>query len=162
VWIAALWVLYCELARSTKVPAGDLGVRIAYVLYGLSLIAFGFSHFAYLELTAPLVPSWLRAPVFWAYLTGAIYLITGLAIATGIAVRLGSLGAAVNITAITLLVWGPMILGGGMTPIHWQETVVSWVLTASAWVLASGSLPGTMERRAPFRLRPSATWGSSQ
>lgn len=143
VLIAAAWVLYAELANGRTLLASAVAVRIAYLLYGLALIAFGFSHFVYLELTAPLVPAWLPGPVFWAYLTGAIYLATGAAIASGLVARLGSLAAAIQIALITLLVWGPMVAAGGMSPMHFQETVVSVALTAGAWVLATGSPPAT-------------------
>ena len=143
VLIAAAWVLYAELAPSRKLLSSALGLRIAGLLYGLALIAFGLSHFFYLELTAPLVPSWLPGPVFWAYATGVIYTVCGLAIATNLAPRLGALGAAANITLITVLVWGPMVAAGGLNAMHWQETVVSWALTAGSLVLASGWQPGS-------------------
>ena len=160
VLIAAAWVLYAELASRQKLMSSELGVRLAYILYGLGLIAFGLSHFFYLELTAPLVPTWLLVPVFWAYATGAIYTVCGLAIATSLAPRLGVLGAAANITLITLLVWGPMLAAGGLSAMHWQETVVSWALTAASWVLASGSPPATAARLFPSRKHRSAPLGS--
>lgn len=150
VLIAAAWVLYAELAGTRKLLSSELGVRIAWLLYGLALIAFGLSHFFYLELTAPLVPSWLPGPVFWAYATGTIYTLCGLAIATNLAPRLGALGAAANITLITVLVWGPIVAAGGLTAMHWQETVVSCALTAASWVLATGSPPATGSLRRLF------------
>jgi uncharacterized membrane protein len=149
VLIAAAWVLYVGLADDRKFLSSDLGVRIAWLLYSLALIAFGLSHFFYLELTAPLVPAWLPGPVFWAYATGIIYTACGLAIATNLAPRLGALGAAANITLITVLVWGPMVAAGDLTAMHWQETVVSCGLTAASWVLASGSPPATGWLRRP-------------
>lgn len=143
VLIAAAWILYAELAKVRTFPGGELGGRIAYLLYGLALIAFGLSHFFYLDMTAPLVPSWLPGPVFWAYATGVIYLASGLAIVTSLLPRLGALAAAVQVTLITVLVWGPMLFAGGLSAMHWQETIVSWALTAGAWVLATGSPPAT-------------------
>src|SRR6185295_18187819 len=41
VLIAAAWVLFAEFATGRAFPAGALSVRIAYILYGLALIAFG-------------------------------------------------------------------------------------------------------------------------
>jgi uncharacterized membrane protein len=141
VLIAAAWVLYGSFVRrgGSKVNffTGEAGIRAAYVLYGLGLVAFGLSHFFYLDLTAPLVPKWLPQPVFWAYLTGAIYLATGAAIVMGIGSRLAAGIVALQIALITLLVWGPMVLSGELTPMHWQETVESCALTAGAFVLAA-------------------------
>jgi uncharacterized membrane protein len=113
-------------------------LRIAFLVYGLALIAFGFSHFVYLDMTAPLVPHWLPKPALWAYLTGGIYLAAGVAIATGIGRQAGAAAAAAQIALITILVWGSMMVAGPMSPMHWQETVVSWALTAGAWVMATG------------------------
>lgn len=141
VLIAGAWLLFVFLANerkdgALKVLARPAGQRISYLIYGLALIAFGFSHFAYLNLTAPLVPKWLPGPVFWSYLTGGIYLATGLLIVTGLAVRLGALASAVQIAVITFLVWGPLVLTSRVTAENWQEPVVSWALTAAAWVVA--------------------------
>lgn len=168
VWIAAACLLYAGNAEAAskwnlKWISGAVGQQAACTLYGLALIAFGFSHFVYLELTAPLVPKWLPGGgVFWAYLTGTIYLLSGAAILSVIAARAGAALAAVQITLITLLVWGPMVVTGDLSPMHWQETVVSCVLTVSAWVLAasfegrrwiavSGSQPATAPRPLPSR-----------
>lgn len=142
VLIAAAGVLYAASAGERKnallnLIASPTGLRAAYVLYGLALIAFGLSHFAYMELTAPLVPVWLPGHMFWAYLTGSIYLLTGILLVAGFAMRLSAALAAVQITLITLLVWGPILLQGHVTTFHWQETVVSWALTAAAWVIAA-------------------------
>jgi uncharacterized membrane protein len=163
VLIAGAWVLTATSAvggtnRFLDFLCGAAGLRIAYLLYGLALIAFGLSHFAYLDLTAPLVPSWLPAPVFWAYLTGCIYLVTGILLVAGFASRLGAALSAAQITLITLLVWGPIVVQGHMSAGNWQETVVSWALTASALVIAASfdGRPWILERRKPA---PSALAG---
>ena len=78
--VAGAWVLYVLLAsgRGRRHPgffSGDSGLRAARMLYGLAMIAFGLSHFFYLDLTAPLVPAGCRgtqvgrispaAPISW-------------------------------------------------------------------------------------------------
>ena len=142
VLIAAALVLYASGTTARRNAAvnflrGNSGLRVASVVYGLALIAFGLSHFAYLELTAPLVPAWLPAPVFWAYLTGCIYLVAGILLLSGFAAKVGAALAAAQIAAITLLVWGPMIVRGDMSADHWQETVISCALTVAALVIAA-------------------------
>lgn len=142
VLIAAVWLLFACAGETAKTGftarlAAPMGLKVAYALYGLSLVAFGFSHFAYLNLTAPLVPSWLPAPIFWAYLTGCTYVAAGFAILSGLARRLGALIAALQIALITFLVWGAMLISSAMSPSRWQEAIVSWALTSAALIVAA-------------------------
>jgi hypothetical protein len=69
---------------------------------------------------------------------------------------LAALLAAVQITLITLLVWGPGVLSGHVSADAWQETVVSWALTAGAWVIATSYEASRLGRLGPsaFTLRP--------
>ncbi|HEY3860208.1 MAG TPA: DoxX family membrane protein [Gammaproteobacteria bacterium] len=138
--VAGAWVLYAWLAddwdkRRLGFATGDKGVRIARVFYGLALIAFGLSHFFYLQFTAPLIPSWLLWPVFWAYFTGTAYLAAGVAVLTGVLARLAATLAAVQMASFLFLVWLPKILGGTMTDFNWGEIIVNFALVASAWVV---------------------------
>ena len=100
------------------------------------MIAFGLSHFVYLNLTAPLVPRWLPAPVFWAYFTGGAFLAAGAGVLTGVYARLAAALATVQIGLFTLLIWVPLVLAGNISPGQWGELVVSWTITAGSWVVA--------------------------
>lgn len=139
--VAGAWVLYAWFAtdwdqRWLGFAVGEKGVRSARMLYGLAMIAFGLSHFAYLNLTAPLVPGWLHAPVFWAYFTGATFLAASAAVLTGVCARLAAALSALQIGMFTLLVWVPIVATGHASAQHWAEFVVSWTLTAGGWVVA--------------------------
>lgn len=141
VLVAGAWVLYAWFAsawdrRQLGFATGGSGVRGARVLHALALIAFGLSHFAYLNLTAPLVPAWLPAHVFWAYFTGAAYLAAAAAVLSGVCARLAAALAALQMGLFTVLVWIPLLADGIATAGQRGEFVVSWALTAAAWVVA--------------------------
>ena len=139
--VAGAWVLYVWLAgswdrRRLGFVADERGVRLARRLYGLALVAFGASHFAYLQLTASLVPAWLPAHVVWAYFTGSAYVAAGAAVLIGVWAQLAATLSAVQMGLFTLLVWVPAVAAGRADLGQWSELAVSAALTAGGWVVA--------------------------
>jgi len=142
VMLAGAWVLYAWFGNEwdqqrLAFATGDNGLRIARVIYGVSMVVFGIAHFAYAKLTASLVPPWIPAsPLAWAYLTGATYIAAGIAILSGRYARLAAMLSAWQIGLFTLLVWVPVVVAGNIDAGKWTEFVVSCALTAAAWVVA--------------------------
>lgn len=133
-------------ALHARFAGSETNLRLARVLFGFALIAFGYSHFAYLAQTAALVPAWLPWHVVWASFFGATYIAAGLAMLIGVQPRLAAALVAVQMGIFTLLIWIPTLTSGHASASDWSESVVSWALTAGAWAMAD-SLRGVRDRR---------------
>src|SRR4029077_15275936 len=115
VLLAGGWVLFARRAEFPKdsvlaFTTSKKSIRIALILFGISLIPIGLSHIFYVKETAELVPAWLPYRVGWAYLTGAGQIACGLGVLFSIFPRVAAMAEAGMISLFTLLVWGPAIL----------------------------------------------------
>lgn len=144
--LTATWILCAMLRGQTHGMAPPLfnerGVRVAQILFGLTCIFYGCSHFAYASYTATMVPHWLPGRLGWAYLTGLAHIAAGLAIAIGVLPRLAATLEAIMMSLFGLVVWAPSFF---MLPTpdwakpaqnQWSELVVNVALAAAAWVVA--------------------------
>jgi uncharacterized membrane protein len=141
VMVAGAWVLYTWFAddwdkRHLGFPAGDKGLLIARVFFGLSMIFFGCGHFAYLKHTAELVPNWLPWHMTWAYFFGCTFIAAGIAVLIGVYARLAAALATFQLGLFEVLVWVPIVAAGSKDAFVWSETVVSAAMMAGAWMVA--------------------------
>jgi len=135
------WILFARLA---DLPTGSRfaflasegSIRIAKLVFGISLIPIGLSHIVYVSETAKLVPAWLPYRNGWAYLTGAGQIASGLGVLFSMFPRIAAFAEAVMISLFTLLVWGPAVVAEPKARLPWTAFFISWAIGSAAWVVA--------------------------
>lgn len=160
---AGAWILYALLqgppGGSATPIIGRGAVRTAQVLFGLTCIFYGSSHFAYAGYTAGMVPAWLPGHLGFAYFTGLCHIAAGLAIVAGVLPNLAAILEAVMMSLFGLLVWVPSFFAQpppkwATPPAHqWSELTVNLVLAAAAWIVAISFGNHLHERSAPGKTR---------
>jgi uncharacterized membrane protein len=140
------WILFANLAglregSPLKFLASENSIRLARMLFAISLIPIGLSHIVYVKETAALVPAWLTYRVGWAYLTGAGQIACGLGVLFSILPQVAAMAEAGMISLFTLLVWGPAILAAPTARLPWTAFFISWAIASAAWVVAQNIAP---------------------
>jgi uncharacterized membrane protein len=141
VLLAGGWVLFAKLAGLREgspltFATGENAIRLARMLFAVSLLPIGLSHLVYVKQTAEFVPAWLPYRVGWAYLTGAGQMACGLGVLFSIFARVAASAEAGMLSLFTLLVWVPAILAAPRTRLPWTAFFISWAITSAAWVVA--------------------------
>jgi uncharacterized membrane protein YphA (DoxX/SURF4 family) len=142
VLLAGGWTLFAVLTKPQgssilTFAASESGIRMARILFAVSLIPIGLSHLFYVKETASMVPAWLPFRPGWARLTGIGQISCGIAVLFSIRPRIAAAAEAGMLTLFTLLVWGPAILAAPKTRLPWTAFFISWAIAAGAWVVAS-------------------------
>ena len=139
-----LFVTFRLRAPGFEMPIStEPAVRAARVVFGLTCVFYGWSHFAYADYTAGMVPTWLPGRLGFAYFTGLAHVAAGAGLVVGILPRLAALLEALMMSLFGLLVWVPtffmQVRPKWATPPanQWSELVVNLLLATSAWVVAA-------------------------
>ena len=110
--------------------------RIGFVVFGLSALLFGISHFVYADFTASMIPAWLPQRVPLAYLTGAAHALAGVAIAVGVLRRLAAAMESLMMALFVVLVHIPRVLASPNSRMEWTMLFVAVLLSGSAAMVA--------------------------
>jgi uncharacterized membrane protein len=144
---AGAMVLFTWLAESNAGSAlqrvtSRHWLRAAQLLFGLSIPAYGLSHFfEFAARTVSLVPPWLPYRTGWAYLAGAAQVAAGLGVVFSFYPRLAAAMEAAMLSAFTLLVWVPAVIEKPSLSSNWVEFLFTFALATASWVVAE-SIPG--------------------
>jgi len=132
---------WAALRRPSLAPMGQR-------LFGLCPVIFALAHFGYAGFTASMVPAWLPAPLFWAYLTGACHLAGGLALIAGVVPRLAATMLAAMYGLFALVLHLPRVLAAPGERIEWTMLFIAVSLAGAAWCVANAANdPPTEETR---------------
>jgi uncharacterized membrane protein len=129
---AGAWTIFA-MPGATR---GFGGVRTGQILFGLALLPFGLSHFFYMNLTAPLIPSWIPFHVPLGYITGVCHFAAGLGILFNVVPRLAAALEAIMVSLFTLIIWVPAIVAAPLNRGNWSEIFASAAITGAAFLVA--------------------------
>ena len=91
------------------------------IVFGTSMVIFGWQHFMYAQFLVNLVQTWLPAHAFWIYFTGTAMMAAGAAIATGVLARI----AGISLGVMFVLFFLTLHLPRAMAAIHNQDEITS-------------------------------------
>src|SRR6202047_4298739 len=133
VLLAGGWTLFALLAglreRSILTFAtGEKGIRIARILFAVSLTPIGLSHLVYVKETANLVPAWLPFRVGWAYLTGVGQIACGIGALVPVSSQLAATFEAGMLSMFAVFVWAPAVLADPSSRLAWTALFITWVI----------------------------------
>jgi uncharacterized membrane protein YphA (DoxX/SURF4 family) len=120
--------------------APELSSRLQYAgraVFGLCLFSFGWAHFAYLDRTVSMVPSWLPpSQMFWAWFTALAAIAAGLAFISGVQALLAARLLTLMYVIFQIFVHTPILMAGHTVAFNWAENAVNLALVGAAWIVA--------------------------
>jgi uncharacterized membrane protein len=145
VLFAGGWVLFATVAETSPAwilafLSGRRGIRLATLLFGISLIPIGLSHILYTKQTVDLIPAWIPFRTGLAYLTGTGQICCGLAVLFSIFPRFAALVEAGMVSLFATFVWIPAILASPRARLPWTAFFITWFFASSAWVVSRSIL----------------------
>jgi uncharacterized membrane protein YphA (DoxX/SURF4 family) len=114
----------------------DKLIALAPYLFAMSSIVFGVTHFLVPQFIASLVPAWIPAGMFWAYLTGAGFIAAGASIATGIGARWGAFWLGIMFLLWFLFLHTPRVVIHPRIPAEWSSAFIALGMAGGAWICA--------------------------
>ena len=115
-------------------------------LFAISSVVFGVSHFLIPRFIAGLIPTWIPGSgMFWAYLTGVVFIVAGL-----------------TIGAKWMDFWGPFLLGlmfllwffllhapriMSHKPAEWSSAFIALAICGGSWIVACHSLQHSSQNK---------------
>ena len=116
---------------------------VGNLLFSVSLLIFGILHFVYASYIATLIPSWIPAPLFWAYFVGVAFVGTAISLVVNWQRTLST-----GLLGLMFLLWvvvlhAPRVIRSPQTEPEWTSLLVALVMSGIAFILAGSNRPKT-------------------
>lgn len=115
--------------------------RAGRYLFAVTLPVFGVQHFLYTDYVSAAVPSWIPAPVFWAYFTGVAHVCAGLALLTGVKARLAAALLALMFGSWFVILHLPRVAAKPGDAAEWTSAFVALAMCGASLMLAGRPAP---------------------
>ena len=123
------------LVLAARGPRDPLS-RIGRVVFGVCLPLFGVVHFFYPAAVAGFIPAWIPARMFWAYFTACAFIAAGLAVFSGVWIRLATILVAAMFTSWVVLLHLPRLAVRLDDPHEWATVFIALAFAGGAWIFA--------------------------
>ena len=136
------------MLAATQVPGTVFAQRamlVGRIAFGACLPVFGLSHFAYAQFTADMIPAFIPAHLFFAYLAGAGHIAAGVAILSNVLTRVAAIAFAGMVSGFVLLLHIPRVIADPGNRTEWTMLVIAITISAAAWCVA-----GSVARKDPL------------
>ncbi len=115
-------------------------------LFAISSVVFGVSHFLIPRFIASLIPAWIPGSgMFWAYLTGVVFIVAGLTIGAKWMDFWGAFVLGVMFFLWYFLLHTPRIMTAPRShdPNEWSSAFIALAICGGSWIIAVNSLRRT-------------------
>ena len=142
-------IIFAAAARIDANLAARL-TRAGVAVFAACAVLFGGAHFVYMNLTAPLVPSWLPlSQTFWGYATGVGHMAAGIALLARVCDRIAAILLTAMYASFAVVVHAPILIADPGSRSNWSEGATNLVLTGVAWVVADSLSRSAHAARGP-------------
>ncbi len=133
-FVAALVVCFSLAGQRSLTREAALAVRWTF---GLCSVFFGLGNLTALETVVPMIPKWMPlGAAFWAVLTGAAFVLAGLAIISGVQDVLAARLLGAMLLSFNVLVLAPPVFTAPRDHVSWGANAFNLTAVGAAWIIA--------------------------
>ena len=127
-----------ERVSSSSVPHAQAEMWLLRVLFSLALVDFGLAHFTSMQNVVPMIPAWMPlGGAFWTLVTGAAFILFGLAILLRKLDVLAAQGLGFMLLSFSAVVLLPGLAHRVHSQIAWGGNAYNFAAVGAAWIFAS-------------------------